>query len=481
MKLRTLLVTPALVAGLLAGAQNQSWTATAIDGNQYTIQDYLDQGKTVLVDISAHWCGPCWAWHNSGIMEKLYHEFGPEGTGDLMIFFVDGDPASSMALLQGASGSQGDWTVGTPYPIIGPNGQGNTLADLYGISAYPTLFMHCPGANAGVEIARTSTWQTFFQSWRNACPSAFNNGAIDATLLAGEDGTLCPGEHPSATLYNQGTSNLTSATVELIENGTTVQTVNWTGNLARWASATVNFDQVTVTGTQDFTATVSMPNGSADENPAGDDEEYAFEQAPEAESATVNFELRTDNYCEETSWKLYNSSNQVVYQAGPYTANSQDNTVFNYWWQLNPNECYRLELLDAYGDGICCTYGNGYYKVKSNGIIVTQGTQFGAVAKEPFAAGAAVGIEENALEQGLNMFPNPTNGTLNVRFELSTAATVNFTVLNMLGERVMSTSKGFGVGGQQTTLDLNSLPNGSYIVNILADGMTATRKVTVNH
>ncbi len=480
MNLRPLLATPALVVGLMAGAQNQNWTATDIAGNTISIQDYLNDGKTVLVDISAHWCGPCWAWHNSGIMEKLWHEFGPEGTNDLVIIWVDGDAASSMTLLNGGSGSQGDWVTGTPYPIIGPNGEGNALSDIYNITAYPTLFMHCPGASAGVEIARTATWQSFFQSWRNACPAAFNNGTIDATLLAGESGTLCPGEHPAATLYNQGTSNLTSATVELIENGTTVQTVNWTGNLARWASATINFDQVDVVGTQDFTATVSQPNGVADEHPEGADEDYSFEQAPEAESATIHFELKTDNYCEETTWKLYNSNNQVVYQGGPYTAGSQDNTVFNYWWTVTPNECYRLEVSDAYGDGICCTYGNGYYKVRSNGVLVTEGGQFGGLVKEPFAAGAAVGIEENVLEQGLGMYPNPTTGMLNVKFELPSATTVNFNVTNMLGANVLTSSKGFGVGSQQTTIDMSSLPNGSYLVNILADGMTATRKVTVN-
>ena len=78
------------------------------------------------------------------------------------------------------------------------------------------------------------------------------------------------------------------------------------------------------------------------------------------------------------------------------------------------------------------------------------------------------------------MFPNPTTGALTVNFDLSNAATVNFTVMNLLGETVLSTSKGFGAGAQQNVLDLSSLSNGSYMVNILADGMVATRKVTVN-
>lgn len=480
MRIRTLLAASALLAGSFASAQNQNWTTTDINGNTHSIQDYLNAGKTVLVDVSAHWCGPCWAWHNSKIMEKLYHEFGPGGTNDLMIFFVDGDAASSMALLQGGSGSQGNWVQGTPYPIIGPNGNGAALRQIYGVTAYPTLFMHCPGASAGVVINRQATWQQFFQSWRNGCPGAFNNGANDATLLEAESGVLCPGEHPKAVLYNQGTSTLTSAVVELKQGATTLQTVNWTGSLPRWGSADVSFNTVTVSGSQNYTAEVSMPNGTADAHPEGDSEAYAYSLAPSAQLATVHLELKTDNYCEETTWKLYNSANQVVQQGGPYTQNQQDNTVFNYWWNLNPNECYRLEVLDAYGDGICCSYGNGYYKLRSNGVMITQGGQFGAVAKEPFAAGLTVGIAENSLESGLNIFPNPTSGEVRVELSLESAANVRFVVMNVLGEQVASMNRGLGAGVQQVDMSLNELPNGSYFMHIIADGLTATRKLTVN-
>ena len=38
-------------------------------------------------------------------------------TDDVMVFFIEGDE-SSLAALQGGSGSQGDWITGTPYPII---------------------------------------------------------------------------------------------------------------------------------------------------------------------------------------------------------------------------------------------------------------------------------------------------------------------------------------------------------------------------
>ncbi len=416
-------------------------------------------------------------------MEKMYEEFGPEGTNDLAVFFIDGssNPTSSLALLQGATGSQGDWTAGTPYPIIGPAGQGQLVANQYDFGGFPTLFMHCPGSPNGVEIQRTSTWEQFYTSWRNACPSAFTNGTNDATLFSSPTSVICPGDSPEVPLHNMGTATLTSATVALMEGTTTLSTVNWTGSLARWGTTNVSFPGVDISGPTELHAVVTQPNGVADAHTEGDEQELSLDIAPTAETAVLDFEIRTDNYCEETSWKLYNANNQVIQQAGPYTQTTQDNTTFNYSWTLNTNECYRLEVLDSYGDGLCCTYGNGYYKLRSNGVIITEGAEFGGVAREPFKAGAVVGIAENHLESGLSIFPNPTSGVVNVNMDLPSATVVNVTVVNILGEVVSQEAKGYGAGAQRTVVDLSGLADGSYFLNILADGMTATRKVTVSH
>lgn len=474
---KSLLLVAGLSIGTLATAQNQSWTATDIEGNDISIQSLLDEGKTVLVDISAHWCGPCWAWHNSEIMQKLYTEFGPNGTNDLEIIWVDGDAASSMALLEGGSGSQGDWLEGTVFPVIGPNGEGNALADIYNISAYPTLFMHCPGANAGVEIARTATWQTFLNSWKNACPAAFNNGVNDATMFEVENGALCPGEHPFGELYNQGSAALTSATVELKEGGNTLQTVNWTGNLAPFTLAEVEFNDITVSGPTDYTTEVSNPNGGADANPAGNSQLVSFEDVPQSLGTAVTLKVRTDNYCEETTWKLYNSSNVVVQQGGPYTAGSQDNMEFSYTWTLSDQECYTFKIYDAYGDGICCAYGNGYYKLTRSwdNSIFLEGAQFGGQEDKGFVTEATLGVQEVAGTDELSVFPNPTTGIVNITFNMTGNATVD--VFNVLGERVITRT--MNATGTKV-LDMSSLTNGVYYMNVTADGASTTRKITLN-
>ena len=211
---KNLLSAALIVASGSIYAQNQSWVANDYMGVSHDIANDISMGYTVLVDLSAHWCGPCWGWHNTGIMDKMYLEYGPNGTGDVKVYFIDatGNPPSTVALLQGGAGSQGDWTAGTAYPIIGPNGQGQLVGGAYNFSAFPTLFMHHPGASQGSVISRESSFQAFFDSWATSAAGAFDHGPNDATLYGNHDPVeVCPGYTPSIELVNAGTSPLTSA------------------------------------------------------------------------------------------------------------------------------------------------------------------------------------------------------------------------------------------------------------------------------
>ncbi|MCW5900142.1 MAG: T9SS type A sorting domain-containing protein [Flavobacteriales bacterium] len=491
-----LLFTPALAMGIAAAATAQNWTATDINGVQHNLQSYLNQGKTVLVDLSAHWCGPCWQWHTGGVMHELMHEFGPEGTNDLMIFFIDAstNPPSTMNLINGIGSTQGNWAAGTNYPIIGPNGQGNVVGSQYNFNAFPTLFVHCPGGGPAQTIQRSNLWQ-FFQNWRNMCPAPFQNGPNDATLL-NDDKESCPGDPINTILYNAGTSPLTSATVQLKNGNTVVETINWTGSLAPHQFQNINF-AATATTPMTYEAVVSSPNGQTDDNPQGNSENIQVAIAPQI-SGAVEVKVRTDNYGNEFYWRIVDGNGAVMGQGGnSYVANNHGTGQFpppqtppgtygnnqTYTQVVNlPNVgCYTFEAYDFFGDGICCAYGQGFFEVKnlSNNQIVINGGNFGGSTKHKMLQ-TVTGVEENLLDEGLAIYPNPTDGLLFVNLDLRTAATVNLTLFDMLGAVVMQNAHGFGPGEQRATLDLNGLANGTYYLNILADGMTATRKVVVN-
>ena len=79
-------------AQLPDGSVCPDFTGTDIDGNVWNLYDLLDDGYTVIVDVSATWCGPCWSYHETGALEDVYATYGPDDTKEIMVLWIEGDP-----------------------------------------------------------------------------------------------------------------------------------------------------------------------------------------------------------------------------------------------------------------------------------------------------------------------------------------------------------------------------------------------------
>lgn len=85
-------------------------------------------------------------------------------------------------------------------------------------------------------------------------------------------------------------------------------------------------------------------------------------------------EVLTDNYSGETNWEVKNvCSGQTVQQKDQTYTN---NKLFVHEYCVASSQEYSFTITDSYGDGICCSYGNGSYKVTFGSTVVKEGGQF---------------------------------------------------------------------------------------------------------
>lgn len=84
-------------------------------------------------------------------------------------------------------------------------------------------------------------------------------------------------------------------------------------------------------------------------------------------------DILTDEYPEETTWTIENSSSNLVASGGRY---SEKNTLFTSKGCLKNGNEFKLTINDSYGDGICCSQGNGEYTFNVGGKVIAQGGNF---------------------------------------------------------------------------------------------------------
>jgi Secretion system C-terminal sorting domain/Beta-propeller repeat len=87
----------------------------------------------------------------------------------------------------------------------------------------------------------------------------------------------------------------------------------------------------------------------------------------------------------------------------------------------------------------------------------------------------------SATLAGLELYPNPNNGSFTIAGNVAGNSVVTFEVTNLLGQ-VVYTDKGYAQGNTIAhSMDLQSLPDGCYFVKAIQDGNSRTMRFVVRH
>lgn len=370
----------------------------------------------------------------------------------------------------------------------------------------PSAYRNVPVAPADLELAVfVAEGQQKIITGINVTPTFIVENAIDAHAIGSATLALACGAAevtPTLRIRNDGNDTLTSLSIQYAVNGGESNAYEWTGSLSTLQSATVTLPAVAYvpveTGSNEVIFSVSNPNGSADENAENNTQSTTFENLAHFPTQTVNFTLRTDNYGYETYWELRQSGGAVLASGGNLNVRNNgggqqtaaagnpgaygNNQTITQAITLPADGCYEFRILDDYSDGICCAFGNGYYRLADvDGNILISGGTFGKENLAPFS-GEVVVSAADVIEAGqVSVFPNPvTSSQVNVRFNLVETATVGMYVSNALGQRVVSAGQfTLPSGRQEQAIDVANLANGIYFLTVQTSEGNVTQKFTL--
>ena len=291
---------------------------------------------------------------------------------------------------------------------------------------------------------------------------------------------ICPGDYtPVVKIQNNGTANLTNATVTITVGGNTVSTGTYTGSLATYGLATITCSTISGFSGGTLVATVTTAGDANAANGSMNKVVTVNNNPATAVSNSIYVNVTTDRYASETTWELTNSAGTVISSGGPWSNLGANGTTVRPPVTVSglvPDQCYKFTIYDSYGDGICCAYGAGSYSVTdAAGNTLLSGGEFTFTSGGLIKSGV-VGLDELHIKE-FNVYPNPASDVLNVAFETSETAVV--TLLDLQG-RVVATQTANGQSGTQIVeFAVNELAKGSYIVNIASNGYTKTQNVVV--
>lgn len=330
--------------------------------------------------------------------------------------------------------------------------------------------------------------------------SNLNNAATLLNVVAPSE--LCSGSNtiaPQFTIRNTGNANLTSCDIIAEINGVE-SVVNWTGDLQLMSEETITMDEFsfeTQEGTNELTITVANTNNEDNEEEVSNTI-VSLEAAPEG-GDVVLVTIVTDNYGNETYWRIMDEGGNKIAEGGnPNVENNYgtgnfpppvgsgtygNGQTYNQEVVIPANGCYTFELFDYYGDGFCCAYGNGSYKVRNvaTNQIIIQGTQYLDMVDGKFEGTMASSINENELGNSLLIFPNPVINQVTIQTSLSESADVSIEVYDLTGKVVYAENLGVQPAGTFIKqLNFEEISTGMYLLNIRAGEASVVRKLSVN-
>lgn len=451
---------------------------TDIKGDSINVFKWLAEGKTVVIDVFATWCGPCWSFHQSGMLKGLHEQYGPDGTDELRIIAIEGDGNTAESELYNSA--LGNWTTGVKYQIM----NNHTFNSILQINYFPTLYVIRPNK----RVFEVGGYRGSRDIWERAM---FPKAPIDIIPVSGmESRTFCNNAafNQKPTILNLGSDNIANMKVDFIRNGE-VREIEVTNEIPVFKETSIPLPTINqFSETTLFEAIIKEVNGVV----IAENERPTFSSTylrPIVDELEYQIRFTTDFYPGEISWEIKDNKQRSIFkkkynpgsgQWGSGGADAHKTFVHDITLPDADITCLTLSITDSGQDGL--TSFNpatnpipGVEIIKKDGTIIKPKmvSDYDFSTSRTVLARFLLSSDVNdVLASKFSVYPNPTMDILNISNTLESGMTYRVFVSDMLGRQVTPASE------NSSFVDVQSLIPGMYVLNIMTNEGKATFKFT---
>lgn len=389
-----------------------------------------------------------------------------------------------------------------PYSIGSPNGITVDIDDIYFVAFVTEKYQGVPTRpilNVNKLISSEGSNQEVYP---------YISDVVVPTSFCSNDKEL------KVTLTNGGMGTLSSLDFQIYVDNNLIKTHEWEGSIESHHVSNIDIPLQIQAGEHEIMVKIVEANGlpfDASKTISLTVDEWST-MTTNSEEENITIEIMQDKYGNQTTWELIASDNSVIASGGPYNflSGSSATELHQENVSVPAGECVKFVIRDDGGNGICCQFGEGYYRIldSRNNIIVDGSGDFGSEASELVSivyAEAETNITEASIcegesytENGFNII-NPEVGYLEEQYtdengvlqilKLTVVANPEVTIEGntniYIGESVILTASGadsylWSTGETAAIITVSPEETTTYSVVGTKDGCEGTAEVTVN-
>lgn len=350
-------------AQLKDGSIAPDFTANDINGKTWTLSKLLAEEKTVILEISATWCPPCWAYHCSGNLDNFYEAYGPNGSDQVMVLFIEGSSGTDLLNLKGKKAPTcGDWITGIPYPIF----ENDSIPKKYKIRHFPTMYMISPAGKTKLVDQHTTSQLIDDYNSMNEKSLIMESGNIKIDNL---QLISCEKEGSAVvTIRNLGTS-VTSVDFVLKEDEVSIATKTFNGTIDQFETVKIVFNDIVPDMKRNHTVEITSVNGvKLQKSIVYEDTVLKDFSRGTVASNDIAVKIETDFWISDMKWTIKDLSDSSYVNGGPYEykkgckISEHDDVHISL-----PDGCYVLNIEGIRINEMSGKMSKGFIQLNSNG------------------------------------------------------------------------------------------------------------------